>query len=899
MRRTYHYSILSLILILTAVSSCNCLSHVASQEDNPLALLEIGYHRLNVISPTVLELMLVTDSDEDGNLSEWDFVPGDGNLSLPDVDDIEVKYDGRTLQVMSIGFKRRVLYAPIANRDVRIGNYLYLELNEPTFMGSEISVSSRHGRDWCREKVFVTTFNQYRNSPVIHANQVGYLPNYTKKAIVGYYLGSLGELKLLDDLLFHIIDADNHEIIFSSQLKRRPERGFNLNIQPYQYVYEADFTKFSVSGEYRLFVPTLGASFPFYIDDGIAAAFTRTYALGMYHQRCGSANSLPFTRFVHDECHIIPVEVPTMQFEKVQQFLSGFTKDYSKNPRHTASQLKDVNSSLYTFNRTDNLDLSGGHHDAGDYSKYTTNVAELVHYLIFPVDAVDGVAELDNLGLPESGDGISDFLQMAKLEGDYLSKLQDYDGGFYFMVYPRDKKYESHDLPDAGVPQVVYPKNSVATAAAVAALAQLASSPSFKKTYPTEADNYLERAERGMRFLENALNRYGQDGAYQKITHYGDQYMHDDELSWAYAEMFLATGEEKYHQKLIDSFDPNDRETMHWKWVRLYKAYGCVIRSYLFAEKSGRVSNGVLDAAYYDKCELELITRADQLITWADDNSYGTSFPEPSKRFFNGSYYMPMESMFDLATAFNLPLIMDNVEKEYTIPGKHEKDNIIIDLDVMRDRIVEIIIQNMSFVAGTNPNNVSFVTGLGWKRQREIVHQYAQNDRRVMPPSGFPLGSVQETFPYTKLYQKELRELSYPPDNKDDGGFPFYDRWGDSFNVRTEFVTVKLARAMATSAFLMTLTKSKDQPYSFIKAAIVYSPAKVIVGEELKATFSVPGMDISKARVLWEAEGEEPVFGSEFVYIPDTPGFHWIEAEAQFPDGKRAFAKAECTVKEK
>jgi len=41
----------------------------------------------------------------------------------------------------------------------------------------------------------------------------------------------------------------------------------------------------------------------------------------------------------------------------------------------------------------------------GDYSKYTINSAALIHSLIFAVDAFEGAGDLDNLGLPESGDG--------------------------------------------------------------------------------------------------------------------------------------------------------------------------------------------------------------------------------------------------------------------------------------------------------------------------------------------------------------------------------------------------------------------------------------------------------------------------------------------------------------
>ena len=90
------------------------------------------------------------------------------------------------------------------------------------------------------------------------------------------------------------------------------------------------------------------------------------------------------------------------------------------------------------------IDVSKGHHDAGDYSKYTINTAGLIHYLMFAVDSFSGVAALDNLGIPESGDGISDLMQIAKWEADYIAKLQDADGGFYFLVYPRDREYESN-----------------------------------------------------------------------------------------------------------------------------------------------------------------------------------------------------------------------------------------------------------------------------------------------------------------------------------------------------------------------------------------------------------------------------------------------------------------------
>src|SRR6266404_1133628 len=183
------------------------------------------------------------------------------------------------------------------------------------------------------------------------------------------------------------------------------------------------------------------------------------------------------------------------------------------NPPQVAAALTSPTAQLFPFVNQASIDVSGGHHDAGDYSKYTINSASLVHYLMFAADSLAGVASLDNLGLPESGDGISDVLQEAKWESDYLTKMQDADGGFYFLVYPQNREYENDVLPDHSDRQVVWPKNTAATAAAVAALAECASSPRFKQQYPAAASLYLQKAQLGWQFLTNAIARHGTAGA--------------------------------------------------------------------------------------------------------------------------------------------------------------------------------------------------------------------------------------------------------------------------------------------------------------------------------------------------------------------------------------------------
>src|SRR5438067_10240093 len=99
---------------------------------------------------------------------------------------------------------------------------------------------------------------------------------------------------------------------------------------------------------------------------------------------------------------------------------------------------------------------------------------------------------------------------------------------------------------------------------------------------------------------------------------------------------------------------------------------------------------------------------------------------------------------------------------------------------------ITAVLTNMNYEGGCNPVNISLLTGVGEKRQREIVHQYAQNDRRTLPPSGIPLGNIQAGFAYLNNYKTELGALCFPLDGASTAPYPFYDRWGDSFNVTTE-----------------------------------------------------------------------------------------------------------------
>ncbi|MBU6399069.1 MAG: glycoside hydrolase family 9 protein, partial [Verrucomicrobia bacterium] len=689
---------------------------------------------------------------------------------------------------------------------------------------------------------------------------------------IGYYLGSLGEMDIPTSAGFSLVDANSGAVVYQGSLTARQDVGYTYTPAPYQKVYEADFSSVTTPGTYRLAVPGLGASLPFHIDDGVVMAFARAYALGLYHQRCGTNNTLPFTRFTHDPCHTAPASIPlpAANFPFTWTTVSNYAMITNPdNPAQIAPALTSAASQLYPILNTGTIDVSGGHHDAGDYSKYTANSASLVHYLIFAVDALPGVAQLDNLGIPESGDGISDVLQEAKWEADFLAKMQDADGGFYFLVYPRNREYENDVLPDHGDPQVVWPKNTAVTAAAVAALAQCASSPLFKRTYPGAAAAYLAKAQLGWQFLTHAIARYGKAGAYQKLTHYGDDFTHNDELAWAACEMYLATGDPTYHRQLTQWFNPADPRTRKWGWWRMCQGYGCAMRSYAFGARSGRVQSSQLDPLILARCEAEIIAWAEEQLRAAEDSAYGTSFPEVTKRYRSAGWYFSTDQAFDLAVAYQL---------DYP------------PLNDPRPKFLAAMLSNLNYEGGDNPVNVCYVTGLGWRRQREIVSQYAENDRRMLPPSGLPIGNIQDGFGWLNWYQRELGELTFPPDGAATAPYPLYDRWGDSFNVSTEYVILNQARSLATTAFLASRMPLASQRWRAARGTIVGLPARALLHHAVTARLEFAGIRGQPERVVWEARDQEPACGRTFNFCPVNPGSQWVEAEAQWPDGRRVFA---------
>lgn len=813
---------------------------------------------LQWITPQLLELTesTVISSPEELPHPLWLGVGGTPNTPAPESFDVTV--GGQAIPVTRVGSVRRAASARTDIWSAEIQSRVFLELSSPATAGSSVTVNGPEVTN------AVATLQETRLSRVIHVNPVGFSPQAAKRAFLGFWLGDLGELDLSawNNVLFEVRRELEGTVAFTGLLEARPDRGFNAPA-PYQQVLMADFSALTNPGRYVLQVPGLGRSLPFRIGPEVPAAAARTYALGLLHQRSGQDLVWPDTRFTRPADHTAPAEIPGGS-HPTNPLLAASSSDFANNPRHTAPQLSNVTNSLYPFVRSGFVDVSGGHHDAGDYGKYTIDSAQLVHELAFAARYFPGAGGLDSLGIPESGDGVGDLWQMALWEARFLAKLQDTDGGFSFLVYPAARRYENDVMPENGDPQVLWPKNTAASAAATAALAELASAPGFAAAFPEFALQFRNQAQLGWNFLTNALATHGRDGSYQKLTHYGDIFMHDDELCWAAAALFGLTGDAQYEARLQEWLpDPASKSVRRWSWWRLYGGYGNAIRTFALGGNGG-------NETYRTVCRNEVLLGGLDQVNRATNDAYGLSFPVESKRFYAAGWFFGSVPAFDLMAALQAsPTASQETALRAAIWG------------------------NLSYEWGGNPLDRTFVTGWGNRFPMHPVSQQAQNDTHLLPPSGQMVGNLQTGMSWLNRYSTNLSRLTYPSDGRTDGPrYPLYDRFTDIFNTLTEFTIVEQGAGVAVTAGLLAMEGNPPgNTGRGLAGQVTGSDPFWNPGETQVLSLKVDGVDLSEATVWWEWPGGWTRGGATLPLArPVASGFS-VQAEAVLPDGRRAYGE--------
>jgi hypothetical protein len=792
------------------------------------------------------------------------------------------RVDGNPQVLEAVGWRRWPLRADYATFDLLLLTQVFFQLEAQLPSGAviELTTSEKKLKDW--GSGWRTSWSEEAIAPAIRFPRLGVHPQAPKFAYWAYDLGMLGELPLPSGAPAILLDASGREV-FRGVWELRVEKDWAWH----QKVWRFDFSAWEGEGEFWIHVPGAGRGGPVRICPEASAVVPRLLASAFYHQRSGAEKSVPWTRYGHAPSHTDPAWIPAPDsdpsFAPTRRHLANMVQKNTP-PEQTAPPLLTPEASLFPFQRQGRVDVSGGHYDAGDYSKYTINSAHLIHHLTLAVDWFPGAAAQDELGLPESGDGLPDALQIALHEARFLMKMQDEDGGFYFLVYPRDRPYELDVLPQDGDPQVVFPKNTSATAAATGALAQLAASPHVQKYYPDLAEKFLASARQGFAFLQKAREQWGDEGSYQAISHYGQFAGPQDEWAYAAAALWLATGEEEFASEVMRVWpDPQGGADARWGWWPLFESFGNTAR--LLA-----LDPGVTEAKTPPEWETYVGAMRDRLRhaagVWMElsrQNAFGLPLSLASKRNARAGWFWAMDPAVDLMAASLLegsdPAWLKEMEQTVAAWAGYE--------------------------TGANPQDGVFYSGAGPVWRREIVNRISLNDDRQLPVPGIPRGNVVSTphhlRPYTRDGRAGLRSVFHPPLDQ----FAFYDRSAtDAYNVREEWTVATGARLLAAHLFLLGRAFPEGLPAAPHPNSIhiQMEPAEPKVGEEISFHLTdgdgSPVGGLEDAVVVWEWAGREPVVGERWKGKAKTAGTHRVEVEILWPDGFRRADRREFTVSE-
>jgi hypothetical protein len=719
------------------------------------------------------------------------------NFIITSKDDADYAPD-RQVHPVASGSRTRAIRVSLRKELLVKGTNIFLQLPTPMKNGNHYAVKVLDLGGAIPELSPILFDDSRQINDNIRLNQLGYLPEYAKYAYIGQYMGDAGPMPF-DAAEFYLVD--NHGArVFTGKIKPRHVGDELVG----QHVYELNFTEFRTPGTYRIQVPGVGMSYDFEIGPGALTPLFTNLMRGNYHQRCGQEIDAAFSRHPRPACHLDDA--------------------YLDKSAEQTSFVEPKNPPLYPTNYDGKRHPAiHGHHDAGDYGKYTITGAGYVFDVLNAMSAFPGKFLSDNTGLPYSGNGIPDVLEECKWELDWLENMQDEDGGVFGVIRPNNGAYEQ-SMPQPEAHRLFFPKDTVFTAAYAAALAHASRSPEMRKYYPKDCDRYLARATRAWDWLA-AHDRY------VHYFHYGEVFGDWDERCWAAVEMYAATGQQKYHDYFLKNFDPSRKR---WDWWPLFESVGYAVHAYL-----NLPDNRPHDNAMYQRCADALKEACEMHVSSAEAFPYRLSFPEASIHARTYGWFFPGDfSGYDLLMGY-----------------AHFKDK----------RYLQCVIDNLSYTCGANASSYFLQTGLGQKRNIEVVSDYNNNDGVIAPVPGLPLGIGTPGFYWIAKYGKQIGDGTYPQE------WPLLNRWYDGFNVTSEFTMSPLMRETLVAGYFADVSPTAKRPTVKLIADRTSGATPLAVQFNIETSAQV-------REVFWD-------FGDESFSTRRAPQHVFNEAGKEYPIG--------------
>ena len=232
------------------------------------------------------------------------------------------------------------------------------------------------------------------------------------------------------------------------------------------------------------------------------------------------------------------------------------------------------------------LDLSGGWHDAGDYNKYVNYADDALHDLL---SAYSERPEIwgDDLGIPESGNGVPDLLDEVRWELEWLQRMQQADGSVLHKVSVEDWTLPSPPSSDVA-PRRHAPATASATASACAVYARAAAI--YLELDPDFGADLARDALDAWAWLEAnpGTSSYNNQG-FSSVACEDDAYTQGMNRVCAASYLFGLTGDTSYR----DYFDANSSAAHLLTWTHAYLWEATIQDGLLFYSKLPEATAGV------------------------------------------------------------------------------------------------------------------------------------------------------------------------------------------------------------------------------------------------------------------------------------------------------------------
>ncbi len=489
-------------------------------------------------------------------------------------------------------------------------------------------------------------------APLVSVSQIGYLPDDVKTVIVGSDV----------DETFEVVNIETGETVYEGTYGRAFYDDPNK-----RKTRHGDFSEVTEPGTYKIVSSDSGETYEFTIGEGIYDDMYKDVILMLYNQRCG-------------------VELD-----------SDISGDFAHVACHTGDAV------VYGTNET--KDVSGGWHDAGDYGRYVVPGAKTVQDLLIAYEDYNQTA--DDIGIPESGNGVPDLLDEARYELEWMLKMQDTSGGVYHkvtcLVFPETV------MPEEENDQLyLAPISTTATAdfAAVMAKASL-----LYAEYDADfAAECLEAAEAAWAYIEDGHDNDRYKNPDDIVTgEYPDNYT-SDELLWAACELYIATGKAEYKNAISEY--SSARTGLGWADVGTYGMYDLIKADV----------TGVDSEIEYFKTKIK--EEADYIVARGSDDGY----------FMSLLTTYPWGSNMTVANN-GMTLLM-----QYKISG---------DASYM-----EFAKKQLDYLLGANAVGYCFVTGYGTVSPQSTHHRPSMVLEQSMPGMlvGGPDSNLEDPYSKAVLY---------------------------------------------------------------------------------------------------------------------------------------------------